>query len=152
MESVTSVVVKALISLAALSTIAAFCMTIINDRRQRDLLQWVQAARPAVWRAMPRTVYLLPDAAAAAYFRRQLASDIDFVIRDTAARRGQPAMLAALAMGIAAIALEVQERVQNYLDIYQTGILVSKVNIDESAPPDGYLRQVLAPFVGRSDD
>ncbi len=107
MESVTSVAVKALIILATLSTIAAFYLTIVNDRRQRDLLQWVRTARPAAWRAMPRTVYLLPDAAAVAYFRRQLASDVDFVLRDAAARRGQPAMFAALAMGIAAIGMTV---------------------------------------------
>jgi membrane protease subunit HflK len=37
--------------------------------------------------------------------------------------------------GRAAIALEVQERLQNYLTDYGTGILIAKVNIDESAPP-----------------
>ena len=37
--------------------------------------------------------------------------------------------------GRAAIAIEVQERLQSYLNRYGTGILVSKVNIDESAPP-----------------
>ena len=37
--------------------------------------------------------------------------------------------------GRAAIAIEVQERLQTYLNRYETGILVSKVNIDESAPP-----------------
>ena len=38
--------------------------------------------------------------------------------------------------GRAAIAIEVQERLQSYLNRYDTGILVSKVNIDESAPPN----------------
>ena len=38
--------------------------------------------------------------------------------------------------GRAAIAIEVQERLQTYLNRYETGILVSKVNIDESAPPN----------------
>ncbi|MFV2089469.1 MAG: FtsH protease activity modulator HflK [Pseudomonadales bacterium] len=38
--------------------------------------------------------------------------------------------------GRAAIAVEVQERLQTYLDSYGTGILISKVNIDESAPPN----------------
>ncbi len=38
--------------------------------------------------------------------------------------------------GREAVALEVQERLQAYVDRYQTGILVSKVNIDESAPPN----------------
>ena len=38
--------------------------------------------------------------------------------------------------GRAAIAQEVQERLQTYLDSYGTGILISKVNIDESAPPN----------------
>lgn len=38
--------------------------------------------------------------------------------------------------GRAAIAAEVEDRLQTYLDNYGTGILVSKVNIDESAPPN----------------
>ncbi len=38
--------------------------------------------------------------------------------------------------GREAIAIEVQERLQSYLNRYGTGILVSKVNIDESAPPN----------------
>jgi len=37
--------------------------------------------------------------------------------------------------GRAAIAAEVEERLQTYLENYGTGILVSTVNIDESAPP-----------------
>jgi membrane protease subunit HflK len=37
--------------------------------------------------------------------------------------------------GRAAVAAEVQDRLQTYLQNYGTGILVSKVNIDESAPP-----------------
>lgn len=38
--------------------------------------------------------------------------------------------------GRAAVAAEVQERLQSYLNSYGTGILISKVNIDESAPPN----------------
>ena len=38
--------------------------------------------------------------------------------------------------GRAAIAIEVQERLQSYLNRYGTGVLISKVNIDESAPPN----------------
>lgn len=37
--------------------------------------------------------------------------------------------------GRAAVAAEVQDRLQSYLENYGTGILVQKVNIDESAPP-----------------
>jgi len=37
--------------------------------------------------------------------------------------------------GRAAIAVEVQERLQSYLTRYGTGILISKVNIDQSVPP-----------------
>lgn len=37
--------------------------------------------------------------------------------------------------GRAAVAVEVHERIQLYLDNYGTGILVSKVNIDRGAPP-----------------
>ena len=38
--------------------------------------------------------------------------------------------------GRAALGSEVQERLQSYLNLYQTGILVQTVNIDESGPPD----------------
>ncbi|MEM7002420.1 MAG: FtsH protease activity modulator HflK [Pseudomonadota bacterium] len=37
--------------------------------------------------------------------------------------------------GREAIAAEVQERLQNYVNTYETGIFVQKVNIDRSAPP-----------------
>ncbi len=55
---------------------------------------------------------------------------------------GSSGMDSVITDGRAQIALEVQERLQSYLDDYGTGILVSKVNIDQSAPPD----QVLAAF------
>ncbi|MCZ6709916.1 MAG: FtsH protease activity modulator HflK [Gammaproteobacteria bacterium] len=48
---------------------------------------------------------------------------------------GSSSMDDVITSGRAAIAAEVQERLQSYLDAYGTGILVSKVNIDESAPP-----------------
>ena len=40
-----------------------------------------------------------------------------------------------LTEGRAQIALDVRERLQQYLDMYETGIRVSKVNVDESKPP-----------------
>lgn len=40
-----------------------------------------------------------------------------------------------LTEGRAAIAIQVQERVQRYLGAYDTGILVSKVNVDDAQPP-----------------
>ncbi|HEY6130425.1 MAG TPA: FtsH protease activity modulator HflK, partial [Halioglobus sp.] len=40
-----------------------------------------------------------------------------------------------LTEGRAQIAIDVQKRLQEYLDLYQTGILVSKVTVDESKPP-----------------
>lgn len=49
---------------------------------------------------------------------------------------GSSGMDDVITAGRAAIAAEVQQRLQDYLDTYGTGILVSKVNIDESAPPD----------------
>jgi membrane protease subunit HflK len=49
---------------------------------------------------------------------------------------GSSGMDDVITAGRAAIAAEVQQRLQDYLDSYGTGILVSKVNIDESAPPD----------------
>ena len=38
--------------------------------------------------------------------------------------------------GRAALGSEVQERLQSYLNLYRTGLLVSTLNIDESGPPD----------------
>lgn len=49
---------------------------------------------------------------------------------------GSSGMDDVITAGRAAIAAEVQQRLQDYLDSYGTGILVSKVNIDESAPPE----------------
>jgi len=40
-----------------------------------------------------------------------------------------------MVLGRAQMATFVQERLQEYLDLYQTGILVSKVTVDESKPP-----------------
>ena len=40
-----------------------------------------------------------------------------------------------LTEGRARIGIDVQTRLQEYLDMYETGILVSKVNVDESKPP-----------------
>ena len=40
-----------------------------------------------------------------------------------------------LTEGRAQIGFDVDDRLQEYLDMYQTGILVSKVNVDESKPP-----------------
>jgi membrane protease subunit HflK len=48
---------------------------------------------------------------------------------------GSSGMDQVITAGRAAVAAEVQERLQTYLDSYGTGILISKVNIDESAPP-----------------
>ncbi|MEH6584261.1 MAG: FtsH protease activity modulator HflK [Halioglobus sp.] len=47
-----------------------------------------------------------------------------------------------LTEGRAQIAIEVQQRLQDYLDSYETGIRVSKVNVDDSQPPS----QVQAAF------
>lgn len=47
-----------------------------------------------------------------------------------------------LTQGRAQIGIEVQQRLQEYLDIYETGIRVSKVNVDDSQPPS----QVQAAF------
>jgi modulator of FtsH protease HflK len=40
-----------------------------------------------------------------------------------------------MVLGRAQMATDVQKRLQEYLDLYQTGILVSKVTVDESKPP-----------------
>lgn len=48
---------------------------------------------------------------------------------------GSSTMDAVITEGRAALGVEVQERIQRYLDRYQTGIAVVKVNVDRSAPP-----------------
>jgi modulator of FtsH protease HflK len=55
---------------------------------------------------------------------------------------GGTAMDLVLTEGRAQIGIEVQQRLQNYLDSYETGIRVSKVNVDDSQPPS----QVQAAF------
>ncbi|MDG0992535.1 MAG: FtsH protease activity modulator HflK [Luminiphilus sp.] len=48
---------------------------------------------------------------------------------------GDSTMDLVLTEGRAAIAVDVRERLQTYLDTYGTGIRVSKINIDEGKPP-----------------
>ncbi len=48
---------------------------------------------------------------------------------------GGTSMDLVLTEGRAQIGLEVEQRLQSYLNLYETGILVSKVNVDESKPP-----------------
>lgn len=55
---------------------------------------------------------------------------------------GSNVMHEVLTEGREAAAVNVQSRLQQYLDDYRTGILVDKVNVQESAPPD----QVQASF------
>ena len=48
---------------------------------------------------------------------------------------GGTSMDLVLTEGRAQIAIDVHSRLQEYIDLYQTGILVSKVTVDESKPP-----------------
>ncbi len=48
---------------------------------------------------------------------------------------GDTTMDLALTEGRAAIGIEVRDRLQSYVSDYGTGILISKINIDESKPP-----------------
>ena len=48
---------------------------------------------------------------------------------------GSSTMDSVITEGREAVAIEVQDRLQSYLDRYGTGIMVSKVNIDSSGPP-----------------
>lgn len=49
---------------------------------------------------------------------------------------GSGSMDSAMTEGRELLGFDVQERLQNYLDRYQTGIVVNKVNIDNVGPPD----------------
>ncbi|WNO08171.1 FtsH protease activity modulator HflK [Teredinibacter sp. KSP-S5-2] len=55
---------------------------------------------------------------------------------------GSTGMHDVLTQGREQVALEVQERLQTYLDNYQTGIRIEKVNVEDSNPP----REVQAAF------
>jgi len=48
---------------------------------------------------------------------------------------GDNGMDVALTTGRAQIAIDVQSRLQRYLDLYETGIDIKQVNVDESKPP-----------------
>ena len=48
---------------------------------------------------------------------------------------GGTSMDLVLTEGRAQIAIEVQKRLQEYINLYETGVLVSKVTVDESKPP-----------------
>ncbi|MEH6634871.1 MAG: FtsH protease activity modulator HflK [Halioglobus sp.] len=48
---------------------------------------------------------------------------------------GGESMDSVLTEGRAKIALDVQSRLQEYINLYETGILISKVTVDESKPP-----------------
>ena len=48
---------------------------------------------------------------------------------------GDTSMDLVLTEGRERIAIDVRDRLQSYLNMYETGILVSKVNVDESKPP-----------------
>jgi membrane protease subunit HflK len=48
---------------------------------------------------------------------------------------GGSAMDYVLTEGRTQLALDVRDRLQDYMDVYETGILVSKVNIDDAKPP-----------------
>jgi membrane protease subunit HflK len=48
---------------------------------------------------------------------------------------GGSAMDYVLTEGRTQLALDVHQRLQNYMDVYRTGIFVSKVNIDDAKPP-----------------
>ncbi len=49
---------------------------------------------------------------------------------------GSTEMHEVLTEGRAALAFEVRDRIQDYMDAYATGIQVTQVNIEETAPPD----------------
>ncbi len=49
---------------------------------------------------------------------------------------GSTEMHEVLTEGRAALAIEVKDRIQTYMNAYGTGIQVTQVNIDETAPPD----------------
>ena len=78
-----------------------------------------------------------------------LDNPVDFVLKVRAPERslqhaaqsalrhvvGGTSMDMVLTEGRAQIGVDVQQRLQEYLNLYQTGILISKVTIDESKPP-----------------
>lgn len=73
------------------------------------------------------------------YLLRVRNPDVSLIQATESALRhevGSAIMNDVLTEGRAALGSLVQERIQTYMDEYQTGITVTQVNIDETAPPD----------------
>jgi membrane protease subunit HflK len=73
------------------------------------------------------------------YLLRVRNPDVSLIQATESALRhevGSAVMNDVLTEGRAALGSLVQERIQTYMDEYQTGITVTQVNIDETAPPD----------------
>ncbi len=73
------------------------------------------------------------------YLLRVRNPDVSLIQATESALRhevGSAVMNDVLTEGRATLGAAVQERVQAYMDEYQTGITVTQVNIDETAPPD----------------
>jgi membrane protease subunit HflK len=70
---------------------------------------------------------------------RSLAEATDSALRHVV---GSTEMHEVLTEGRARIAIEVQQRLQEYLDDYQTGILINTINVEGTSPP----REVQAAF------
>ena len=73
------------------------------------------------------------------YLLRVKNPDVSLIQSTESALRhevGSAVMNDVLTEGRAILGTSVQERIQSYMDTYETGITVTQVNIDETAPPD----------------
>lgn len=73
------------------------------------------------------------------YLLRVKNPDVSLIQATESALRhevGSAVMNDVLTEGRATLAAAVQQRVQDYMDEYRTGITVTQVNVDETAPPD----------------
>jgi hypothetical protein len=101
-----SIEIMLLLSIAAVAILYAFYLHIRRERAFRRLLGWVRAARPQEWSALPRSARWLNAIGAVEQLRRgALATDREFVHRYRHSKADQGRFLAALGVGVLAIAL-----------------------------------------------
>lgn len=95
-----------LLSIAAVATIYAWYLRVIQERAFRRLLSWLRASRQQEWNALPRSARWLDSIGAVEQLRRgALSADLEFAGRYRQSKAHQRRFLVALGIGILAIAL-----------------------------------------------
>ncbi len=93
----------ALITVAAIAGLFGFVLSIVNQKRVRHTVTWLQDNRPAEWQALPWFLRTVHPLSAIARLNRQLSGDPEFAMHYAAVYRGRPPMLAALGVSLGSI-------------------------------------------------